>query len=76
MSTRMMIESMCGIPLLCKAINDAWDFLEDLGDKTYNIGTIMESYSIESKVLMDNDGKLANDFVAFDNTMLYCEFSM
>jgi len=34
-STRTMVESMCGGGFLCKNANEIWDFLKDLSGKTF-----------------------------------------
>ena len=73
MSTKTMVESMCGGKFLCKNANEAWDFVEDFNDKTYEWETIKEAPSIASKIFMNNEGKLSNDFVALKDTMLHCE---
>ena len=76
MSTRTMVESMCGKEFLCKNANKAWDFLEDLSDKAYEWETIREAPSIASKIFTDNEGKLPNNFVALEDTTLHCELQL
>jgi len=75
-SIRTMVESMCEGGFLCKNTNEAWDFLEDLNDKTYEWGTIREPPSITSKIFIDNKGKLPNDFIALEDTTLHCEHQL
>jgi len=72
-SMRTMVESMCGGELLCKNTNETWDFLKNLGNKTYEWEIIREAPSITSKIFMDNEGKLPNDFVALEDTTLHCK---
>ena len=64
MSTKTMVESMCGTEFLCKNANKACDFLKDLSHKTSEWETIRKITSIASKIFMDNEGKLPNDFIA------------
>ena len=71
MSARTIVESICGGNFLYKNANNVWEFLEDLIDETYELETIGEAPSIASKIFMDNEGKLRNDFIALEDTMLY-----
>jgi len=64
-STRILVESICVGEFLCKDANEAWDFLKDLGDKTYEWKTIREAPSTASEISMDNKGNLPNDFIAW-----------
>jgi len=63
-----MIESMCGGEFLCKNVNEAWDFLENLSDKTYEWEPIRKFHSITSKIFMNKEGKSSNNFVALEDT--------
>ena len=76
MSTRTRVESMCGGEFFCKNANEAWDFLKDLSDRIYEWETIREASSIASKIFIDNEGKLPNDFIALEDTTLYCEHQL
>jgi len=71
-----MVESMCTGEFLCKNTNEVWDFLEDLSYKTYEWETIREAPSIASKIFMDNECKLPNDFIALEDNMLHCEHQL
>ena len=75
-STRTMVKPICGGEFLCKNANEAWDFLEDLSYKTYEWETIREAPSIASKIFMDNEDKLLNDFIALEDTVLHCEHKL
>ena len=71
-----MIESMCGGEFLCKNVNEAWDFLENLSDKTYEWETIREAHSSASKIFMNKGGNSSNGFVASKDTRLSCEHQL
>ena len=51
-STRTMIESIYKGEFLCKNVNQAWDFLEDLSGETYQWETIRQAHSIASKIFL------------------------
>ena len=74
MSTRTMVKSLCGGEFPCKNANKAWNVLEDLSDRTYECETITEALSNTFKIFMDNKGNLPNEFVAFEDTTLCCEY--
>ena len=76
MRTRTMVESMCGGGFLYKNANKAWNFVEDLSYKTYEWEIIREVPSIASKIFMDNEGRLANDFVGLEDTALHCDHQL
>ena len=76
MSSRTISESMFRGEFLCKNVNEAWDFLENLSDKTYEWETIREAHGIASKIFMNKLGKSSNDFVASKDTMLPCEHQL
>ena len=61
---------------LCNNVNEVSDFHKDLSTKTYEWEAIMEAHSITSKIFMDKEGKLPNDFVALEDTMLPCEHQL
>ena len=63
---------MCGRKFLCKIANNAWEFLEDLSDDTFERDTTRKAASFASNIFTNNDGNMPNDFVALDS-MVYCE---
>ena len=66
-----MVKSMFQGSVLCRTTKEAWDLLKDVSYRTYEQETIREAPSIASKIFMDNEGKLPNDFVALEDTMLH-----
>ena len=60
----------------CKNANEAWEFIGDLSDKTYEWETIREAPGIVSKLFMDDKGKLPNEFVALEDTRIDCEHQL
>jgi len=67
---------MCGGEFHYKTANRAWAFLEILSYKTYECEKIRESPSIASKIYVDNESKLPNDFVALEDAMLPFEHQL
>ena len=49
MIIRIMVESMREGEFLCKNVDKAWDFLEDLSDKTYEWKTIRDAQVLQLK---------------------------
>ena len=50
--------------------------IEDLSYKTYEWETIEEAPSVVTKIFIDNEGKLPNNFIALEDNMLHCEYQL
>jgi len=76
MSTRTKVEYMYGKSFFVRMLMKLGIFFEDLSDKTYEYEKIREAPTITSKIFMDNEGKLTNNFISFADTTLYCEHQL